>query len=110
MIDNGAFYRNAYTSFEVTLPDSIKTIGSSAFIMEYSCSLKVSIKKGLAYIDNYAFTCLYGIATINFEGTKEEWNAISKAEYWYAPYLGLGDQTIRVNCTDGALTFEYKMQ
>ena len=109
MIDNGAFYTVDNGTCVVNLPESIRTISERAFFTPRK-NLTLNVKKGLSFIDVFAFSCMDGALTINFEGTKEEWNAISKADYWYAPYLGLGDQTIRVNCTDGALTFEYKMQ
>ena len=67
----------------------------------------MNVKKGLTLIENYAFTCFGGSVTINFEGTKEEWNAIRKAEYWYAPYGGFDKQSTTVNCSDGTLTFDF---
>ena len=73
------------------------------------CILSIVIDDGITYIGDYAFTCMDGNSYINFEGTKEEWEAIGKAERWYAPYLGAGDQTVIVKCSDGTLTFEYKM-
>ena len=106
-IDNGAFFREAYTSFEVSLPESIRTIGSSAFTMEYSGSLTVNIKKGLSHLDDFAFDCPMGNVMLMFEGTKEEWNAIGKSEHWYLPYEGFGNQKTTVQCSDGTLTFNY---
>ena len=106
-IDNGAFFREAYTSFEVSLPESIRTIGSSAFTMEYSGSLTVNIKKGLSHLDDFVFDCPMGNVMLMFEGTKEEWNAIGKSEHWYLPYEGFGNLKTTVQCSDGTLTFNY---
>ena len=107
MIDDGAFLRIANTSFEVSLPDSIRTLSSESFTIEYSGNLTVNIKKGLSYLDSFCFSCPNGCVKISFEGTKEEWAAIRKAEYWYAPYEGFGSQSTTVKCSDGILTFNY---
>ena len=110
LIDTQAFYRDAYTSLEVTLPDTMRTVNELAFHFDYAGDLIVNIKKGLSYIENFAFTVPEGKVTINFEGTKDEWNAIRKAEHWYVPYGGFGNQNTTVKCSDGNLTFNYTMQ
>ena len=92
----------------MTLPESMRTISENAFFVP-KCRFTLNIKKGVTYIGDYAFTFMDGNSYISFEGTKEEWEAIGKAERWYAPYLGAGDQTVIVKCSDGTLTFEYKM-
>lgn len=104
IIDEMAFMDITY---EVTLPDSVRTISESAFYGRYRGNYTLNIKKGLTFIDNFAFSSSEGRVTINFEGTKEEWNAIRKPEYWYQSYGGAGNQTITVNCSDGTLTFNY---
>ena len=106
-IETGAFIKVGY---EVALPESIRTICSTAFFGEHNVNYTINIKKGVTYIEDFAFTSVDYRVTINFEGTKDEWNAIRKAEYWYAPHLGFGNQTTTVKCSDGNLTFEYKMQ
>ncbi len=108
IIDSGAFYMINNGGCVVTLPESMRTISENAFFVP-RCSFTLNIKKGVTYIGDYAFTCMDGNSVISFEGTKEEWEAIGKAKYWYAPYLGAGDQTVIVKCSDGTLTFEYKM-
>ena len=104
MIDTGAFFKITY---EVTLPDSTRTISEKAFFGHYQGHYTVNVKNGISFIDDFAFTCLEGRVTINFEGTKEEWNAIGKAECWYVPYEGFGSQNTTVKCSDGTLTFNY---
>ena len=108
LIDSGAVYMINNSGCVVTLPESMRTISENAFFVP-RCRFTLNIKKGVTYIGDYAFTCMDGNSYINFEGTKEEWEAIGKAERWYAPYLGAGDQTVIVKCSDGTLTFEYKM-
>ena len=94
-------------TYEITLPNSIRTIGETAFSGQYGGSYSVNIKKGVSYIEDFAFDCPMGHVTINYEGTEEEWNAIRKADSWYLPYSGIGDQTTTVKCSDGTLTFDY---
>ena len=53
------------------------------------------------------FSTANGSVTINFEGTKEEWNSIRKTDDWYLPYSGVGKQNTTVNCSDGQLIFNY---
>ena len=108
LINSGAFYMINNSGCVVTLPESMRTISENAFFVP-KCRFTLNIKKGVTYIGDYAFTCMDGNSYISFEGTKEEWEAIGKAERWYAPYLGAGDQTVIVKCSDGTLTFEYKM-
>lgn len=98
-----------YNCNEVTLPASLRSISSGAFTTEGG-SLVINIKNGLKYIAEYAFlTNGSGVKVkINFDGTKVEWDAIEKSEEWYKPYYGLGNQTVIVNCSDGALDFVWR--
>ena len=107
MIDTNAFYK---INYEVTLPDSMRTISETAFFGNHRDTYIINIKKGVSFIENYAFTCYEGRIMINFEGTEDEWNAIKKEEYWYAPYGGYSNQSTIVKCSDGNLTFNYTMQ
>lgn len=107
MIDTNAFYN---INYEVTLPDSMRTISETAFFGKHRDTYIINIKKGVSFIENYAFTCFESRVMINFEGTEDEWNAIKKEEYWYAPYGGYGNQSTIVKCSDGNLTFNYTMQ
>ena len=47
----------------------------------------------------YAFAYCTNLKIINFEGTKAEWNAISKGDNW-----NVGCGTITVYCTNGTVT------
>ena len=59
----------------------------------------VTISNNTDYIVMYAFAYCTKLKTINFEGTKAEWNAISKGSGWKT-----GCGTITVYCTNGTLT------
>ena len=64
----------------VKLPDTLKTIGYGAFS---KCeSLKsITIPAGIENI-NSAFETCKSLKTINYKGSKEQWNAIDKEPYW----------------------------
>ena len=54
-----------------------------------------------AAIADWAFEGDLSITAIEFEGTMEQWDKVSKSEFggWCSPY---GKQTVRaVNCSDG---------
>ena len=66
---------------EIEFSNSVSKVGSYAF---YACeSLKiVTISKNVTYIGESAFMDCGLITKINFGGTKSEWNAIEKVDYW----------------------------
>ena len=80
---------------EIEFSNSVSKVGSYAF---YACeSLKiVTISKNVTYIGESAFLDCGLITKINFGGTKSEWNAIEKVDYW-DDYTG----DYIVYCTNG---------
>ena len=74
-IADSAFY-NCTGLTSVTIPDSVTSIGSAAF---YNCT---------------------ELTSINFNGTKAQWNAISKGIGWnyFVP------SACEVVCTDGTVS------
>ena len=82
----------------ITIPNSVTSIGDFAF-----CSCKgltsVTIGNSVTSIGNDAFRGCTGLTSINFNGTKAQWNAISKGSWWNS-YTG----SYTVHCTDGDIS------
>ena len=79
----------------VTIPNSVTSIGSSAFA---SCSelTSITIPNSVTNIGDYEFYYCSKLATINYEGTTEQWSAVTKGSDW-----ARGVATTVVHCTDG---------
>lgn len=101
VIEEGVISIGEYTFMDcsklesITLPDSVTKIGHAAFS---NCSgLKtVTVGKNLKTIDYGAFMGCADITDINYNGTKSQWNAVTKDSSWInysAKYT--------VHCTDG---------
>ena len=80
----------------VTIPDSVSSIGSYAFA--YCTGLtSVTIGNGVTSISSSAFSGCTSLTSINYRGTEEQWNAISKGTDWN---YNTGNYTISYNYTD----------
>ena len=79
-IDKNVFstYPNLQT---VVIPEGVTTIGQSAFS---SCKglTSITIPNSVTSIDRDAFYYCTSLKTINYTGTEEQWNAISKGTDW----------------------------
>ena len=75
-IDNYAFY-NCSSLTSITIPESVTSIGIHAFNSCYNLT-SVTIPESVTSIGDYAFYSCYSLKTINYTGTEEQWNAISK--------------------------------
>ena len=82
----------------ITIPDSVTSIGSSAFSF---CSglTRITIPDSVTRIGHSAFYGCSRLTSINFNGTKAQWNAISKGQNWNED---TGSYT--VYCTDGTIS------
>lgn len=77
---------------------SVTSIGNSAF---YKCTglTSITIPDSVTNIGNGAFRNCSGLTNINFEGTKEQWNSITKGDNWNDGVAT--DCTI--TCSDGTI-------
>ena len=80
----------------VEIPDSVTTIGEKAFILCESLT-SVVIPDSVTSIGEWAFYTCDNLTSITFNGTVEEWNAISKGEDW-------NNNATEVVCSDGTVT------
>ena len=104
----------------ITIPDSVTSIGERAFQLCTGLA-SITIQDGVTYIGDYAFNGCAGLAvihipesvtkigtralasckgltSIDYEGTKEQWDAIGKGKNWN---VKSGDYTVR--CNDGEI-------
>ena len=97
-IGYSAFYRcSSLTSIEI--PKGVTSIGREAF---YYCSslTSVVIPDSVTSIGEDAFKCCSSLTSIQFSGTVAQWKAISFGSGWNS-YTG----NYTVTCTDGTVTY-----
>ena len=79
-IDKNVFsgYPNLQT---IIIPEGVTSIGDGAF---NNCSslTSITIPNSVTSIDRDAFYYCTSLKTINYTGTEEQWNAISKGTDW----------------------------
>ena len=109
--DGFIFYENgdevylvAYTGNETELTLPANYNGKNYAINQYAfyrCTglTSVTIPDGVTGIGNYAFRNCTGLTSITYQGTIDEWNAISKGSYW-----NYNTGSYIVHCTDGDIT------
>ena len=82
----GFCYHNRLT--EIIIPNSITSIGDYAFT-ECENLTSIIIPDSVTAIGALAFSGCSSLTTIYYRGTEEQWNAISKSDWWD---YGFGDQ------------------
>lgn len=78
-IRNNAFY-GCVSLESITIPEGVKSIGDNVF---YNCIrlTNITIPDSVTSISNSFYNCR-SLTTINYTGTEEQWNAISKNYNW----------------------------
>ncbi len=91
-------FQNCTGLTSITIGGSVTSIGSTAF---YGCKglTSITIPNSVTSIDSYAFFYCTGLTSIKFNGTIEQWNAISKGSYWK-----YNVPATQVGCTDGTVS------
>ncbi len=74
-------FQNCYGLTSITIPDSVTSIGNSDFEDCHGLT-SVTIPDSVTSIGESAFYRCSRLATINYTGTEEQWNAISKSSGW----------------------------
>jgi len=95
-ISSGAFWGSGLVS--VAIPSKVTTIEMHVF-SECRSLKSITIPISVTKIEIGAFSFCQELKEIHFEGTKEQWNAISKEEDWNEKTGGYRGYT--VYCTDG---------
>ena len=91
-----------WTRTDKPLGDKFSRLSPSlALKSPYFPATRVTIGNSVTSIGDYAFYACYGLKSINFQGTKAQWDAISKGDDWDF-FAGIGSYT--VYCSDGNIT------
>lgn len=76
--DGTSFYDNLVN---VKIPEGFTSIGNYAFCVCSSLT-SIDLPEGLTSIGSHAFEDCKSLKTINFKGTEDQWNAITKFSNW----------------------------
>ena len=88
-------FRDCTSLTSITIPDGVTSIGYSAF-SDCTGLTSITIGDSATSIGYSAFYNCTGLTSVTFEGTKAQWNSVSKGSNWKynAPF------TV-VHCSDG---------
>lgn len=90
-------FSNCIGLTSVTIPNSVTIIGNGAFS---NCTglTSVTIPNSITNIEGWIFMNSNKLISIIFQGTKAQWKAIAKSEYWNDEA-----EDFVIHCTDGDL-------
>ena len=74
-------YASGKPDTNFAIPNSVTTIGNWSFLWCTNLT-SISIPDSVTTIEKYAFYLCDGLTNITFEGTVEQWNAITFGYYW----------------------------
>ena len=74
-------FENCSNLTSIDLPESLTSIGDCAFALCSSLT-SIDLPESLTKIGNNAFQDCRSLKTINFKGTEDQWNAITKGSNW----------------------------
>lgn len=95
-IASSAFYGSGLLE-SITIPNGVKSIGNWTFFQCFSLR-SITIPVTVSKIGEWLFRECYNLTDIYYNGTKAEWDKISKGNDWYT-YTG----NFKVTCTDGII-------
>jgi hypothetical protein len=96
-IGDGAF-SDARELTTVALPERLTKIGNVAFANCVTLT-NVILPDTLEFIGKYAFNGCAGLSKVTFNGTIDQWNAISKGDFWISNV-----PATYIQCSDGQVT------
>ena len=96
-IRNGAF-SNCTSLTNISIPNNVISIGDKTF-MDCAGLTSITIPSTITSIGELALYRCTGLTSITFNGSKAQWEAIEKGDYWDDK---TGDYVIY--CTDGEIT------
>ena len=79
---------------------STRTNNSDGTVVKSDSITSIHLPNSITVIEARAFLNCSNLTNIVFDGTKQQWSAISKGEHWYSAF-----STIVVTCTDGIFTY-----
>ena len=101
-IGTGAFCHCDWI-LSITLPETIRNIGHTAFADCFEL-LSINIPRFISNLPPHLFGCCTKLKNIEYSGTVEEWNNLSKGESWNGS-MGSMYGYCNVNCKDGTITY-----
>ena len=91
-------FKCCYNLTSITIGNSVTSIGSSAFYQCYDL-INVTIPDSVTKIGKTAFSHCSSLTSITFNGSIEQWNAITKDSSW-------NQWATEVICSDGTVSLE----